>query len=88
MICNTDALTVLLWLTILLLLLLADFNLNNVEKQDCRTFQLIYYSKRNKLKMYLFSLVENNQSKEINPTQTSAKVLNDSMIPGTTSINQ
>lgn len=38
--------------------------------------------------MDLFNLVEYYQEEEIKTTQTGAKVLNDSMIPGTTSINQ
>lgn len=39
-------------------------------------------------KMDLYNLVEYYQEEEIRTTQTGAKVLNDLMIPGTTSINQ
>lgn len=41
-----------------------------------------------KEQMELFNLVEDYQGEEIKTTQTGAKVLNDLMIPGTTSINQ
>lgn len=38
--------------------------------------------------MDLFNLLEYYQEEEVKATQTGAKVLNDLMIPGTTSINQ
>ncbi len=70
--------------------LLADFNWEKKRRkarlQNIPTDHV--YSKRNKPKTDLFDLVAYYQDGEVKTTQTGAKVLNDLMIPGTTSINQ
>ncbi len=85
MICNTHALTVLLWLK--------HPSLNDyLQSPEAARLPNIPadkgYSERNKLKIDGFNLEELNREEEMRETQTGTKVLNDLMIPDATSINQ
>ena len=92
MICNTDALPVLLWLNILLSMTIGRL-LNLKQNAEEARLQNIPadndYSKKGTNWTWIHWISEEyNQKEEIKATQTGAKVLNNLMIPGTTSINQ